>query len=137
MSQRRSLDRLRYVIKMIKLQANSSVGLFTDSTLAPPTQSGTKPATECYILRGPISPRHWNTGSLARITLNGTRYKSFDFSLYCSFVFRENQTRYKYAALDFLVYYIFCLDLESLPTFHEYNQKGDFFWQHSGPSLVL
>jgi hypothetical protein len=53
MSQRRSLDRLRYVIKMIKLQANSSVGLFTDSTLAPPTQFGTKPVAECYILRGP------------------------------------------------------------------------------------
>jgi hypothetical protein len=53
MSQRRRLDRLRYVIKMTKLQAKSSVGLFTDSTLAPPTQPGTKPATECYILRGP------------------------------------------------------------------------------------
>ena len=52
-SQRQSLDRVRYVIKMIKLQANSSVGLFADSTLATPTRSGTKPATECYILRGP------------------------------------------------------------------------------------
>jgi len=52
-SQRQSLDRVRYVIKIIKLQANGSVGPFVDSALATPTRSGTKPATECYILLGP------------------------------------------------------------------------------------
>ena len=35
-SQRQSLDRVRYVIKMTKLQANNSVELFADSTLATP-----------------------------------------------------------------------------------------------------
>jgi len=137
-SQRQSLDRVRYVIKMTKLRANGVVGLFADSTLATPTRSGIKTSYRMltfYVVR--ISSRHWNAGSLARITLSSTRYKSSDFSLRCIFVFRENETRYKYTAVDFLVCYVFCLDQESLPTFHECNQHGDCFLQHSGPSLVL
>jgi len=132
-SQRQSLDRVRYVIKMTKPQANCLLILLLHHLRG--LELNQLPNVTLYVDR--ISSRHWNPGSLARITLSSTRYKSFDFSLRCIFVFRENQTRYKYAVVDVFVYYVFCLDQESLPTFHECNQQGDCFLQHSGPSLVL
>jgi hypothetical protein len=52
-SQRQSLDRVRYVIKMTKLQANGIVELFADSTLATPTRYELNQLQNVNILRGP------------------------------------------------------------------------------------